>query len=118
MPHDLDAKATLRPNRDRRHIPERRAQWRGGQRADDFSPSVRQLAARIIGEYLRTPGLKLTLEQAALRFPADVNTCTGVLLMLARRGIVTRIPNGHFVMLPRPSRPLSLSSLGRKQAVR
>ena len=64
MSRDVDSTVFLRPTRDRRQIPDRRAHWRGGRRAADFSSPVRALAARVIGEYADQPGLMLTLLQA------------------------------------------------------
>lgn len=110
MPHDVDSTVFFRPLPDRRQQPERRAQWRGGRQGDDFSPAMRERAARIIGEYREQPGLALSLEHAAHLFGVDVNTCAGLLLMFTERGVLTRTLNGHFVMLPGSAHPACVAN--------
>ena len=117
MPHDVDSTVFFfRPLPDRRQQPERRAQWRGGRRGDDFSPAMREGAARIIGEYTDQPGLALSLDHAAHLFSMDVNACAGLLLMLTERGVLTRTLNGHFVMLPGAAHPVRVANRPRGTA--
>ena len=106
MPDDVDSKVIFRPAPNRRQIQDRRAQWRGGRRAEDFDSAKRDLAARIIGEYVEQPGLKLTLAEASHLFAIDMPTCSGVLEMLVHRGPFLKTPSAHFVLVPRISQQL------------
>ena len=107
MPHDVDSNAIRRSTPDRQHITNRREQWRGGRRAEDFASEIRDIAARIIGEYVEQPGLKLTLAEASRLFGIDVATCSGVLEMLAQRGPFLKTPSGHFLLVRRVSQQLT-----------
>jgi hypothetical protein len=113
---DLGRRVRFVPKCDRRQHPkDRRVQWRGGRRTTDFDASMRELAARIIGEYAEHPGLKLTMEQATRLFDTDVKTCAWTMVMLTRHGVVTRTTSGHFVMLRDPrDHYVSTQSIGRE----
>src|SRR5688572_33513027 len=86
MPHDVDSRVLFRRQPDRRQTLDRRAQWRGGRRANDFGSPMRELAARIIGHYAEQHCLTLTLAQATRLFGVDPALCRGVLEMLVHRG--------------------------------
>src|SRR5688572_13157130 len=51
MPHEVDSAV------DRRQHAERRGHWRGGRRGNDFTIAMRELGARVIGEFAEQPGL-------------------------------------------------------------
>jgi hypothetical protein len=97
MSHVADP-VRLIPKPDRRQAPDRHSQRRGGRRASDSDCSTGELASRVIASYAQQPGLTLTVEQAAGLIAVDVKTCSDVMLMLTRHGVLRLMPNGLFAM--------------------
>jgi hypothetical protein len=62
----------------------------------DGDMSVERLAARIRGEYLEMPGLRLTLSQAQRLFGLDAALCSRVFDVLTRDGLLSQGADNHF----------------------
>jgi hypothetical protein len=57
------------------------------------------LLYRIRGEFLESPGLRLTLDQAARLWHMDAATCASALMQLVADRFLTRNRNGAYVRL-------------------
>jgi hypothetical protein len=60
------------------------------------------LLARIRGEFLEIPGLRLTFSQACRLWQVDRATCERVLHMLLQENFLTCTRDGAFVAVPHP----------------
>ena len=57
------------------------------------------LLYRIRGEFLESPGMRLTLEQAARLWHMDAATCATALMRLVAERFLTRTRHGAYVRL-------------------
>jgi hypothetical protein len=60
-------------------------------------PPLESLVARIRGEYLEMPGLRLTFAQARRLWQVDVSTCEMLLGQLVREGFLCKTDNGFYI---------------------
>lgn len=65
------------------------------------------LLARIRGEYLEMPGLRLTFSQARRLWQLDPAICHAYLQTLVNEGFLGRTPDGAFVVASAPTEPCS-----------
>ena len=63
------------------------------------------LVARIRGEYIEMPGLRLTFAQACRLWQMDGPTCERVLEQLVREAFLHKTANGTYIALPAAGRP-------------
>ena len=61
------------------------------------SPPPESLVARVRGEYVEMPGLRLTLEQACRLWQVDVSTCETLLEYLVRTGVLRKTASGFYI---------------------
>ena len=59
--------------------------------------SHESLVARIRGEYLEMPGLRLTLAQACRLWQVDASTCEMLVDQLVREGFLCRTDSGSYI---------------------
>lgn len=65
-----------------------------------MATSCRQIGAlvlRIQGEFLKAPGVALTLPQAQRRFGVDNAACQAILEMLVDAAVLAKMPSGAYV---------------------
>jgi hypothetical protein len=60
-------------------------------------PPPESLVARVRGEYVEMPGLRLTLEQACRLWQVDVSTCETLLEYLVRTGVLRKTASGFYI---------------------
>ena len=65
-------------------------------------PSPESLVARIRGEYLEMPGLRLTFAQACRLWQVDAPTCEMLLEQLVRETFLRKTLDGAYMALPTP----------------
>lgn len=65
---------------------------------------LRDLTARLRGEYLEMPGLALTFRQACRLFGLDAETCDVVLATLTEEGFLRCTPRGTYILTSLPAR--------------
>jgi hypothetical protein len=65
--------------------------------ARDVRFELESLAARVRGEYLEMPGLRVTFAQACRLWQVDVSTCERLLDQLVREGFVCKTDKGFYV---------------------
>lgn len=64
------------------------------------------LIDRVRGEYREMPGLKLTVAQACRLWQIDQPTCEAMLDRLIHEDVLRRIPNGSYIAVSLPRRPI------------
>jgi hypothetical protein len=62
-----------------------------------LSTSFDSLVARVRGEYVEMPGLRVTLAQACRLWQVDISTCEKLLGHLVRDGFLSRTDSGFYV---------------------
>lgn len=62
-------------------------------------PPLESLVARIRGEYLEMPGLRLTFAQACRLWQVDAPTCETLLEQLVRDAFLYKTDNGAYIAL-------------------
>jgi hypothetical protein len=62
-----------------------------------MSPLLQSLVARVRGEYLEMPGLRVTFAQACRLWQLDAATCEILLDQLVGEGFLDRTGSGFFV---------------------
>lgn len=67
-------------------------------------PSLDSLVARIRGEYLEMPGLRLTFAQACRLWQVDAPTCEMLLEQLVREAFLRKTLDGSYIALPRQAK--------------
>lgn len=67
------------------------------QRTAGQTPPPERLLARVRGEYVEMPGLRLTLEQACRLWQVDVSTCETLLEYLVRTGVLRKTASGFYI---------------------
>jgi hypothetical protein len=67
------------------------------RRAGELTLSADWLLARVRGEYLEMPGLRLTLSQACRLWQVDAETCERLLEHLVRVNFLCQIAGGFYV---------------------
>ena len=60
-------------------------------------PPLESLVARIRGEYLEMPGLRLTFAQACRFWQVDPSTCETLLDQLVREAFLYKTDNGAYI---------------------
>jgi hypothetical protein len=55
------------------------------------------IVARVRGEYVEMPGLRVTLEQACRLRQVDVSTCEMLLEYLVRTGVLCKTDSGFYI---------------------
>ncbi|HEV3214803.1 MAG TPA: hypothetical protein VGZ27_03725 [Vicinamibacterales bacterium] len=64
---------------------------------DTLEPPLESLAARVRGEYLEMPGLRVTFAQACRLWQLDVSTCERLLDRLVREGFLSKTDKGFYI---------------------
>ena len=67
-----------------------------GQGRRDLPP-LELLAARVRGEYVEMPGLRVSLAQASRLWQVDVSTCERLLDQLVREGFLSKTETGFYI---------------------
>jgi hypothetical protein len=67
------------------------------QKSRRESPPPELLVARVRGEYVEMPGLRVTLEQACRLWQVDVSTCETLLEHLVRAGFLRKTDSGFYI---------------------
>ena len=70
------------------------------QRSAGHTPPPEWLVARVRGEYVEMPGLRVTLAQACRLWQVDMATCEKLLDHLIRDGFLCRTDSGFYVGSP------------------
>ena len=61
------------------------------------TPPPESLVARVRGEYVEMPGLRVTLAQACRLWQVDVFTCEMLLEYLVREGFLCKTDSGFYI---------------------
>ena len=79
-----------------------------------MTPDV--LGARIRGEYLEMPGLRLTLAQACRLWQIDAITCHTILADLVSERFLHQTPDGVYMAFPQRPKPAKATLSGARSA--
>jgi hypothetical protein len=78
-------------------------------------PPLESLVARIRGEYLEMPGLRLTFAQACRLWQVDASTCEMWLEQLVREAFLNKTGNGSYIAISSTSSPQAKAQLRRER---
>jgi hypothetical protein len=78
------------------------------------TPPLESLVARVRGEYLEMPGLRLTAAQACRLWQIDVSTCETLLDQLVREDFLCKTDSGFYIAATAGRVPRRASSESRQ----